>query len=257
MYPDLKYPHYEIFSRYPNLQPSFRNVSKLGYQLSEQTYTDIQCTYKITKYEFIKYIYKQPEKLLIYILEDMKLTSLWFFKKEHNKYEVIKSTAIYNSNYDMKHPNKKGYSIELSEELIYEEYKGLLKNLQEIKNITKLFTNNYYNIFFDPITSYKIYSTRTKCISNNDDYYAKNKTKEEVYNIIDILQQDIKLLPLLNLYIASLGFIFGESNKLSEYFNIKSLEELDFISQLEDYKLKTEKERDYIMNIIDSNLEKL
>ena len=279
MDPYDEYTYTEIFTANPVTQPLFRRVSKLGYKLSEFNFRNVQCQYPIGKNEFVKYLNTYPDDIIIFILnykmpqfayldyihlnkipnENINLLiknfpneiydNINFGEKSDNIYKIIKSRADYNPDYeletDVNNENYYVYSTRISDVKIINKYTNNILNHDEIINVFDVMLDTNYKIFFDPITTFNIFSQRVNCSSIIDNY-AKNKTLSHINEIIELLSNDIRTLSLLNLYIGSIGIILGKVNFLTGYIWFMNAYEEDFNEELLYYDEKTRDERNQI-----------
>ncbi len=99
-------------------------------------------------------------------------------------------------------------------------------------NTDHILTHPDGNLFFDPFTSYKIYSRRQESL--NIANYAKNKAIEEYYDMVKYLSRDKEWITLYETYMISVGLVWGYERP---DVRIKELHYVEY-GQIDQYKTK-------------------
>jgi hypothetical protein len=240
---------HDIFGSNYETQPLFRQVSKKGFEKSISTFADVQCNYDISYNEFINYLNTTPKNLAIFKVTDkypyeVTLESLvvGLNAETIGDYLITTSKASFESN--------RYYKTTLNSQLMSFTTK------KQKYNYIKNFLFNTTNYFFDPETTYNIYSKRHLCqqlVYN----YSYNKTMDRHNTLLTFLESDIEVRALLNLYIGSIASLLGSQNNLTMYLNISSILEDDYLDSIETYDEVLIKERNKLILLIDEHIKAL
>ena len=254
-YPEFsehEYAYSEVFGGRPYIQPYFRKTSKLHYEKSKSSLLETQCKQGLSSFEMWECINNFNNTFILYDFIKLGIgysLSVYLFNKITNSITLYTSSTadIYYNN---------GSSPDISIMTYREHNHSKSYILQEIKNKLdeyEKFKNAY--LFMDPLTTYEILLKRNICIELDTDY-ARRQTIYLHNNIINVLNQNLKMIPSLNIYLDTVGQIFEDGGRIL-FLNDNNIKPDNFEEVLKSYSKDTKENREYLINYIENQLENI